>query len=60
MLTRTANQRVYIDTPQGRVTILVMDVQHEHEGTHLKFPRVRLGIEAPHSFVILREELANG
>ena len=58
LLVRTINQQVFIDTPLGRVTIKVMKVQQEHEGTHLKYPRVSLGIDAPASFVIMREEIA--
>lgn len=48
VLSRKDDERIYIDTPGGRIVIVVAKVE---------FGRARIGIEAPRSFKILRAEL---
>lgn len=48
VLNRKSNEEIYIETPEGRITIKVIDIDG-------KF--VKIGIDAPQSFPIYREEL---
>jgi carbon storage regulator len=48
VLNRKNNEEIYIETPEGRITIKVIDIDG-------KF--VKIGIDAPRSFPIYREEL---
>lgn len=49
ILTRRIEQSIYIETPDGRVQVMVLGVERD---------RVKLGILAPVSVRVLREELA--
>jgi carbon storage regulator CsrA len=48
VLTREIDQRVYIDTPAGRIEIVVLDVRTKYSA--------RLGFEAPPEFQIYRDD----
>lgn len=48
ILTRRMEEEIYIETPEGRITLKVINLD----------PRsVKLGIDAPKEFTIYREEL---
>ncbi len=48
VLTRKRNQGIVIQTSDGPIMIMILDIQRE---------RTKVGIEAPKSCVILRDEL---
>jgi len=48
VLNRKNNEEIYIETPEGRITILISDVDGKS---------ARIGIDAPKSFQIYRKEL---
>jgi sRNA-binding carbon storage regulator CsrA len=52
-LTRHVDEQVYIETPWGRIRVMVCAVDR-------KYGRVTLGIQAPLSFNIVRAELVEG
>jgi len=48
ILNRKSEEEIYIETPQGRITLKVIGIDGK---------AVKLGIDAPKSFPIYREEL---
>lgn len=46
VLSRVINERVFIDTPSGRIDVVIVEVRGD---------RVRLGFEAPRTFQIHRD-----
>ncbi len=57
ILTRYPEERIIISTPSGSMTILVMKIRGAYNDRELANPQVQLGIDAPASFIISREEL---
>jgi carbon storage regulator CsrA len=55
ILTRKDQQKIVITCPQGDVVIKIMDVKRKLN--HVT--QVRIGLDAPKEFVILRDELIN-
>lgn len=56
ILVRQRDEDIYISTPQRRITVRILGVQTAFEGEPVN-PRVRLGIDAPQSFNVVRGEL---
>jgi carbon storage regulator CsrA len=48
VLSRKLGEKIMIDTPLGKIEIVVSDIRRD---------LIRVGIEAPKSYKILREEL---
>jgi carbon storage regulator len=48
VLNRKSNEEIFIETPEGRITLKVIDIDG-------KF--VKIGIDAPKTFPVYREEL---
>jgi carbon storage regulator len=51
VLTRKQGQKIFIDTPQGPITVTFVQLDRG---------KIRLGIDAPPSMRVLREELQLG
>lgn len=58
---RGLDESFVVETPSGDVTVKVVGyLQRDKLGNALAVPKVRIGIEAPHAFHIVRSELLHG